>query len=321
MSHMEDVDGICSNALIMQAFHTTPVIVDYVTMMDELRAIEDYNGVIDRLFVCDLGLNEPTQDEFTNIMTRLVKKNVKVTYIDHHRIESHILRKLRSNGVRSIHDDEECTTVQVYHEYQDKLSKNCALLAACAAFTDYLDDKPRAVKLMEKFDRQFITVNATIMTYFINRKQNDIEVLRNLISHLSIDVLPADIDGIYDEARKQISLTGEMIKYVDENLKTEKNLCHIYVDEGSASGSVNFALGASDKNVAVSYRPIKDKNAYAVSVRGRRCDHHLGKITGDIATELGGLGGGHKDACGASIPNDKMDDFISQLDKAVGVGI
>lgn len=316
LSHMEDVDGICSNALIKQAYNTKSRIVDYTNMMDTLRVINNLvtSGNFKRLFVCDLGLAETIQDEFVEILTNLVQHGVKVTYIDHHRIEDHIYEKLVKNRITVLHNEEECTAVQVYDAYKNKLSDRSALLAACAAFTDYLDHKPIALGIMEKFDRQFIAVNATAMTYYINSKQDSVDTLYSLIDKLSKDVLPATIDGLYEDARKQIIRTGDMMNYTKKHMKTGKNLVYIYVDEGSAFGAVTFALGASDKKVSVSCEPKTDKDIYIVSIRGRRTNLHLGKIAGEIASKLGGAGGGHAEACGAFIPRKNITKFIENLD-------
>ncbi len=55
-----------------------------------------------------------------------------------------------------------------------------------------------------------------------------------------------------------------------------------------------------------------------VSVRGsKQCKIHLGKLVNKITTEIGGSGGGHDKACGASIPKAKISKFINAINSAL----
>ena len=55
-----------------------------------------------------------------------------------------------------------------------------------------------------------------------------------------------------------------------------------------------------------------------MSVRGSKsCKIHLGKLVSKISTELGGSGGGHDKACGASIPKNKIKKFLTDLNKSL----
>jgi len=67
------------------------------------------------------------------------------------------------------------------------------------------------------------------------------------------------------------------------------------------------------------YKFKADIKSYVVSIRGSSdCKVHLGRLTNEIASELGGSGGGHDKACGAVIPKDKLDEFIKILDSRIG---
>jgi RecJ-like exonuclease len=44
---------------------------------------------------------------------------------------------------------------------------------------------------------------------------------------------------------------------------------------------------------------------------------HLGRLTNDIASELGGSGGGHDRAAGAVIPKANLQKFIESLNKKI----
>ena len=55
-----------------------------------------------------------------------------------------------------------------------------------------------------------------------------------------------------------------------------------------------------------------------VSIRGSKgCKVHLGRLVNDIASNLGGSGGGHDKACGAVIPKDRLNEFVKTLDSKI----
>ena len=310
ISHMEDVDGICSGSLIKQAFNTVNFACNYNNFMECL--LRETKTGIDALFICDLGITLQTKDEFIDILSGLVKSNVDVTYIDHHKINKDVMNALTDAGVKLIHEYDDCTTIQVYETYKDKLQSNAMLLAVCAAVTDDMETSQNATKIMEKFDRQYVFANATIMTYYITANQ-DQQTLAKLIDKLAKNNYPSDID-IFKDARDSISLITESIKNIKKNIKHKKNLSYMYC-KTSTSSMVSFVLAETDKNVALAYRQIDDK-FYSMSIRGNG-KHDLGKIANKIAEQLNGSGGGHPDSCGASIPIDNMEIFIKTLDDSL----
>jgi RecJ-like exonuclease len=88
--------------------------------------------------------------------------------------------------------------------------------------------------------------------------------------------------------------------------------------ELSSSMVVNFVLGSSGKPAAMVYKLKDDVKSYVVSIRGSSdCKVHLGRLTNDIASELGGSGGGHDRACGAVIPKANLQKFIETLDQKI----
>jgi len=93
ISHMEDADGISSAALIKQAFGGDTTLVDYPGMTDVLETLRNYEK-LKTLFICDLGLNKQNTDYFVELLTELRKKQISITYIDHHHLDSKIIAKL-----------------------------------------------------------------------------------------------------------------------------------------------------------------------------------------------------------------------------------
>jgi RecJ-like exonuclease len=81
---------------------------------------------------------------------------------------------------------------------------------------------------------------------------------------------------------------------------------------------VNFVLGSSGKPAAMVYKLKDDVKSYVLSIRGSTdCKVHLGRLTNDIASDLGGSGGGHDRACGAIVPKANLQKFIEILNRKI----
>ena len=318
VSHKEDADGISSAALIKQAFGGDCVLVDYPGMVDALELLRN-DEKLKKLFICDLGLNKQTNDNFVELLTELRKKRVSVTYIDHHDIDSKVITKLKKIKVKLIHNISECTSVLVYDTFKKKLSEHSSFIAVCGAITDYMENKPVASKLLQMYDRQFALVNATVLTYNIVGHQKDPDYLLYLVDELSESKFPHEIPNTYEFAQIQVGKLAEIMSKVRKSMKVSKNLAHMEVLDSGASGAVNFVLGFSGKDVGVAYKERVDKGIYAVSVRGSpSCKTHLGRLVSSVAADLGGSGGGHDRACGAVIPKEKMKKFLREMNSKLG---
>ena len=317
ISHKEDCDGISSAALIRQAFGGDAILVDYPGQMEALNQVV-LDEKLKSLFICDLGLSKKTQDEFIDILTRLRKNKVSVTYIDHHDVDPNVVKALEKIKVKVIHDINECTTVQVYNAYTSKLNDHASFVATCAAITDYMEDRPIGSKLLQIYDRQFALISATVMTYNIVGHQKEPDYLQYLVEELAESKFPHDIPNTFEFAQIQVEKLSQMIAKVKKGMKTMKNLGHMEILDSGASGAVNFVMGLSGKDVGVAYKERVDHGIYAVSVRGsKNCKVHLGKIVNLLATSLGGSGGGHDKACGAVVPKPKIKKFLTELNKKI----
>jgi len=313
ISHMEDADGISSAALIREAFGGDTILVDYPGMMPAIEAVAK-DDKLKTLFICDVGLSKNNQERFVEILTDLRKKKVAITYIDHHDIDPDVLKKLQKAKVKLIHDVNECTSVLVYDAFKSKLSDHSSFIAACGAITDYMEERPKASKLLQIYDRQFALISATVLTYNIVGHQKDPDYLLYLVEMLSESKYPHEIPNSFEFAQIQVEKLAGMIAKVKKSLKTMKNLGYMEILDAGASGAVNFVLGLSGKDVGVAYKERVDHGIYAVSIRGSKsCNIHLGRLVNSLAQEFGGSGGGHDKACGAVIPKDKILPFIKEL--------
>jgi RecJ-like exonuclease len=188
------------------------------------------------------------------------------------------------------------------------------------ALTDYMENRSVASTIVPRFDRQFLMLESTTLSYMISASQHDDDFLVKIVDTLAKMKFPHDIKGGFGIAEKYAKKVAEAVQTIKDSVIKLENLAHApSTVELSSSMVVNFVLGSSGKPVAMVYKFKDDIKSYVVSIRGSAdCKVHLGRLVNEIASKLGGSGGGHDRACGAVIPKDKLDDFIKALDSKIG---
>jgi RecJ-like exonuclease len=314
------VDGICSAALVKAAFDISKVVlVDYANLISRLDKVADTLDKIEHLFICDLGLSKKNEQKFAELLHRIVSTGAEVIYIDHHDISKETLQALKKADVTLVRTIEECTSMQVYTKYKKKLPEHAAFFAAMGALTDYMENKPLASSTVSRFDRQFLMLESTALSYMISANQHDDAFLIKMVETLAKMKYPHDIKGGFDMAEKFAKKVANAVESIRESVVKLDNLAHAASSvDLSSSMVVNFVLGSSGKPAAMVYKLKDDLKSYVVSIRGSAdCKVHLGRLTNDIASELGGSGGGHDRAAGAVIPKANLQKFIESLNKKI----
>ena len=320
ISHKEDVDGICSAAVVKAAFDISKVIlVDYANLISRLEKTAAMLDNIEQLFICDLGLSKKNEQKFAELLHRIVSAGTEVIYIDHHDISKETLHTLKKADVTLIRTIEECTSMQAYTKYKKKLPEHAAFLAAMGALTDYMENKPLASAIVSRFDRQFLMLESTALSYMISANQHDDAFLIKIVETLSKMKYPHDIKGGFEIAEKFAKKVANAVESIQESVVKFDNIAYApSVVELSSSMVVNFVLGSSGKPVAMVYKLKDDIKSYVLSIRASAdCKVHLGRLTNEFASELGGSGGGHDRACGAVIPKANLQKFIETLNKKI----
>ena len=272
-----------------------------------------------KLVICDLGLNKKNESAFVKVLGEIVSSGWKVEYIDHHDLSKDVEDGLEKIGVTLIHSTDECTSVQVYQRYKKKLNSFSSFYAAAAALTDYLEQRPIASILMSRFDRHFLMLESTVLSYMISSNQHDDRFLLKIVDFISKNKFPHEIEGGFMMAEKYAIKVSEAVKSLEGSISRKKKLAYVRSDlDLTASVIVNFVLGVSGRSVALVYKLRDEIDSFVISIRGsRECGAHLGRIVNEISASYGGSGGGHEKACGAVIPKDYLDEFISELDRRI----
>jgi RecJ-like exonuclease len=311
ISHIKDVDGVASAALVVAALGGTFGLTDYD---DLLKEIENIPASTTGVTICDLGTNASNFSVFVARLGELAKK-MPVVYIDHHYLTDEAKKEIIRAGVELHHDINDCSAMLTYVTYKGKLPSEARLLALYGAVTDYMDGSASASRMMETFDRQFVLLESTILSYALAKNGRDLSYPDMLVKELALMKAPHSIDDVGKEALEQ----AEVILRLAEEVKSKGTrlgmLAYMKTDESSTGNVAKLLIGAFDVQLGVAYKE-KASGIAEVSLRSTsESKIHLGKEIGVIAQRHGGSGGGHERAAGCSVPSTEVQGLLADLEK------
>lgn len=313
ISHVKDVDGLGSAALVVAATGAEVILSDYDDLLDNLALVPPGT---ERFVLCDLGADNANLDGFLKGLEKIAER-AEVTYIDHHFMAPTTRRRLKRIGVRLVHDEKECSSMLAYFTFKGSLPERARLIALCGAVTDYTDDSPAAKRLMEQADRQFVLLEATMLAYAVGRKGGQDGFPETVVSELSKMKHPHEIAGVPRLAVDQLVEVVRLGEQVKEHGTKMGRLAYMITDQHSTGNVAKLLVGAFEVPVGVALKE-KQPGWYEVSLRSTsECRVHLGRTIDRIAGRLGGKGGGHRKAAGCSVPVSKADAMLSELSKKV----
>jgi RecJ-like exonuclease len=310
---VKDVDGLCSGSLAMAATGGQIILSDYDDLVENLRKIP---GDADRVVISDVGADSADFPDFLKEVQKLAK-HAKVTYIDHHYMSEQAKRRLKSTGIQLVYDINECASMLTYRMFKDVLPERARLMALCGAVTDYMDDSPMAKKMMERGDRIFVLLEATMLSMALGGKADEAGFPEMVVGELSRMKHPHEIDGVPEAAVRQLEVEAKLGEEVKAGGTKMGRLAYMVTSQYSTGNIAKLLIGAFDVPVAVAMKE-KQPGWYEVSARGTsEVKVHLGRTIAKIAARLGGSGGGHKKAAGCRVPVAKSDDLLRALAKKV----
>ena len=313
ISHIKDVDGISSAALTFAAKGGTFRLTDYDQMFEELDAVpKDCDGLI----ICDLGTDAAKFEKFSGRLTELSRK-MDVTYIDHHYLSPEMRDKLGTMPVRLIHDPAECASMLTYLTLKSELPSEASYIALYGAVTDYMDSSPTALKMMERFDRQFVLLQSTLLSYAVANNGGEYPYLDTLVRELAAMKRPSAIQNVNALALRQAEVVAELEKAVVRQGTQLGRLAYMQTDESSTGNVAKLLLGAFDVVVGASFK-VKEGGKAEMSTRSTSdCRVHLGQTLSEIASKHHGNGGGHAKAAGCSVRVDEVTAVLQELSARV----
>ena len=310
ISHIKDVDGVSSAALVLAARGGTFRLTDYDDLIKEIDSVP---ASATSVTICDLGTNASNFSEFVGRLAGLAKR-VPVTYIDHHYLAEEAKAQILETGVELRHDVRDCASMLTYLRYKDSLPEGGRLLALYGAVTDYMDGSASASRMMETFDRQFVLLECTMLAYALARKGRDYAYPEMLVKELALMKAPHSIDDVGKEALEQ----AEVVRLLAEEVRSKGTrlgrLAYMKTDESATGNVAKLLLGAFGVPVGVAYKE-KAGGVAEFSLRSTsESKIHLGKEIGLIAQKHRGSGGGHEKAAGCSVPVSEAEGLLEDLE-------
>jgi archaea-specific RecJ-like exonuclease len=313
ISHIKDVDGVASASMVRAATGADVTLTDYGELLGALRGVPED---AERVVICDMGTDSSETGEFASSLGRLAKR-AQVTYIDHHFLPEAAKSKIRRSGVKLVHNVKECASILTYLTFKDALPEMAKMVALCGAVTDYMDSGPKASELMEQADRQYILLEATMLSHALSLNAKKAGYPLFLVEELSKMKHPHEIEGVPGSALEQLMVETRLAEEVKRRGTRMGRLAYMVTTQYSSGNVARLLIGAFGVPVAVAMKE-QEGGWYEVSLRGTsQCKVHLGKTIGAIASKLGGGGGGHRLAAGCRIPVGEMQQMLQALAKKV----
>ncbi len=311
ISHRKDVDGLGAAALVVAATGASFVLSDYDDLVANLKAVPADAG---QVVLCDLGTDNADVEDFVAEVKR-ISARASFTYVDHHALSERTAKRLKRLGMRLVHDEKECASVLAYKTFKDALPPGAEMIALYGAVTDYMDGSPTARRMMEQADRQFVLLEATMLSYALGRKANVEGFAERVVDELSKMREPHEIEGVPAASVEQLAEMTALADRVRENGKKVGRLAYMVTTQYSTGNVAKLLIGAFGVPLGVA---LKEKNPgwYEVSLRPTSdCRINLGRTLSVLASRLGGSGGGHAKAAGCRVPVGAEDRLIEALAK------
>jgi RecJ-like exonuclease len=304
VSHIKDVDGCISAALIKNAVKSQFLLANYGNMNECLGRI--YN-TFDTVYICDLGINETTLKEFERI-----RQFAELTYIDHHPLEASVFKSIQKMGVRVVHSQLDCTGILTHNLFEADLPREAGLLASYAAVADRLENSSLAKKVLRRYDRDFILFETMVLSYALEKADTDYK--KKLVPKLSKLEYPHQIPDIMNLALEHAERVATLRRELP--LKSQRIGNIFYTDaKGDSLGTIaNLLIEVCDAEIGIGYDTNEQKQTTDLAIRGAVTSRmNLGKKVSKLAKRFGGTGGGHKKSSGARIPTSKLMEFMHAL--------
>ena len=305
-----DTDGICAAALARARFPEAEI-----WFTRPIRLLRDLNSVElgTTVMIFDVAIDERDKDQIFQRMRELAQKD-EVLYVDHHPLPPGTLKKdfpVTQLALETGASSSELAFRLLINDPRSDLDR----VALWGAIADYCEDTDFVRDRLNKYDRRTIYMEAGLLTQGIGEARGDYQFKRDLVIRLAQGTPPTEIPDIVERAIRATKREWEIYKYVKEHVVLDDNIAVIQdLPSGSLGKCALYALGVTGSDVGICTR--SNKEDIDVSIR-RRTDAKidLDEMLRRITARLGGSGGGHEGAAGATVPRDVFETFLETMKK------
>ncbi len=307
-----DTDGICSAALAKARFPEAEVwFTRPIALLRDLNKVELGTAV----FILDIAVSETHKGEIFERMRELAQKD-EVLYIDHHPLPPDTLKK-DIPATQFAHEIGVSASEITFRLFKSDINPDLDRVALWGAIADYCEETEFVRDGLSKYDRRTIYMEAGLLSQALGEAGGNYPYKRDVVLKLAQGNPPTEIQEIVDRALKATKREWEVWRYVKGHVTREGNIAIIYdLPSGSLGKAALYALGVTGVDVGICTR--KDDDEVDVSMRrraGAKVD--LNEMLRHITARLGGSGGGHEGAAGATIPTNLFDTFLETVKKEI----
>lgn len=298
-----DSDGISSGVLLSKIFPGKVWFSRPIHLLGDLRKFKGKN-----LIIADISIPHIHKDKIVKEMEEICSSG-RLLYFDHHPLPKGI--KLPCEVYR---DENRSTSEIVYSYFGRKLPREYVRFALYGAIGDYADETNWVKDELEKWDKRIIYFQSGVLSQGLGESRHKYNFKRDLIEKFVKGREPSEITRLVHLAIKESRHNKELYEYVKKNSRKTGKVAYILVEKGSLGKGAHFALGINKGKIGVCGKD--DGKNIDMSIRAsKHTPLDLNKTVHKVAESLGGSGGGHKAAAGASVPKEKFDRFIELLGK------
>jgi RecJ-like exonuclease len=291
-----DSDGICSAALVKARYpHAKVILSRPVSLNRDLQEFLDE----DLVFVCDVAINRSKKKELDLIAQKLGKR---LKYLDHHPIQ-----------LKGHKNPKNKSTSQITYELLGKdLSEDFYLIAVLGAIADYLPTK-FVEKAYTIWGKELIDLEYSVLTLGLDESRGWFKL--TVIDELSNGKYPTDIPALVRKSIREVENERNIRAFVRSRVEKKGKIAYV-VDppgRGSSGKAAVLARTYGDKPIGLCARNVHGE--IDISLRAEKVN--LSKVVIKAAEKVGGSGGGHSNAAGATIPGKKLKQFMDELNKLI----
>ncbi|MFN4133824.1 MAG: DHHA1 domain-containing protein, partial [Candidatus Hadarchaeales archaeon] len=282
-----------------------------VNLLRDLNSIEPGTT----LFIADVAISESDKENIFNRMRELAKLS-EVVYVDHHPLPYNTLKK-DIPATQMAHELGTSASELTFRLLIDDEKSDLDRLALWGAIADYCENTPFVQEGLNKYDRRTIYMEAGLLSQALGEAGGDYAFKREVVHALAKGIPPSEIPELVDKALKATKREWEVYEYVKKNVIVDGNLAILLdLPSGSLGKAALYALGITGASIGICTR--KDDDEVDISVRKRgevRVD--LNELLRHVTARLGGSGGGHEAAAGATVPAAIFDTFMETFKREV----
>lgn len=301
-----DSDGLCAGAVALAANPGSPLF--FTNAVSVLPDLDQAKG-FDRVVVCDIAINIPTSARLKATVDDLAR-NSEVIYIDHHPLPEGFEAKWLTSDLTS------SASEMTYRYFRNDLPADMSRVALYGAIGDYRDNSESIHEMVQDWDKRSLYYQAGTLSQGIEIGRRDYEFKRWLVTQLSKNVQPSDIDVLAKNAIVASRQENELRKRVARDVVSLRNVSYVMDQNACMSKAAIYArvYGHTPVGLSAEYRDHRDAYDFSLRAVGNL---NLNLILSTTTARYGGSGGGHPLAAGGRVPASRLKYFLKDLDEAV----